>query len=89
MNIIQNNFPGVGPDHDIHVLENVRRAVEHEDKIKRILINIIITTMIMINITMVHDHHHPDHHDHHDQHDHPKLSSRARQREDWERESSS
>ena len=54
MNIIQNNFPGVCPDRDIiHVLENVRRAGEHEDKIKRILINLIITIMIMINITMI------------------------------------
>ena len=55
MNIIQNNFPGVCPDRDIiHVLENVRRAGEHEDKIKRILINITMittTTIIMITIT--------------------------------------
>ena len=83
MNIIQNNFPGVCPDRDIiHVLENVRRADEHEDKIKRILINIIITTMIMINITMVHDRHHQDRHDQHYQHDHLKHSSRASQRKD-------
>ena len=83
MNIIQNNFPGVSPDHDIiHVLKNMRRAVKHEDKIKRILINIIITIMILVNITMVNDYHHPEHQHHHNQHDHPKHSSRARQRED-------
>ena len=83
MNIIQNNFPGVCPDRDIiHVLENVRRAVEHEDKIKRILINIIITIMILVNKTMANDYHHPEHQHHHNQHDHLKHSSRARQRKD-------
>ena len=79
MSIIQKKFPGVSPDHDIiHVLKNMRRAVEHENKIKRILINIFITIMILVNLTMVHDHHHH----HHNQHDHPKHSSRARQRKD-------